>query len=431
MALTALEVENYKCFGRAQRIDLRPITVLLGKNNAGKSALARLPLLLATGFNTDLQEPLDTYARGVDVGGSFTDLVHGHSTHGSIRFGLQFELDGDGLLTVESTVQNVVELRRQIVSRCRLQVGDNEIRLEWDYERARESMNKYFVHHDGHTYETSVVFAGLLPAKGFGSDLPDPLKAKVDRLVQTARDNFGVVRYLGPFRDRPQRLYRMPTRQPSDIGTLGEDAPSMLALDHVRYDGVLRAAVNRYLHENLTGWRLSVDASSGSYSLVLTPDWDQDQNVNLVDTGTGVAQVLPIFVQRAIDELEQNTPSESRIEIVEQPELHLHPSAHAQLADLYIGASLSNFTRFIIETHSETFVLRIRRRIAEGALDPSRVGIYFVEHETGESILRRIGLDSSGDVDYWPEGVFSEDYEETKALADAQIKRQGDGASRD
>jgi predicted ATPase len=84
-----------------------------------------------------------------------------------------------------------------------------------------------------------------------------------------------------------------------------------------------------------------VDASSGSYSLVLTPDWDQTQNVNLVDTGTGVAQVLPIFVQRAIDELGQNTSNESRIEIVEQPELHLHPSAHAQLADLYVGVSVS------------------------------------------------------------------------------------------
>lgn len=427
MALSALEVENYKSFGHLQKIDIRPITILLGKNNAGKSALARLPLLLATGIQTTLPEPLelDTYARGVDVGGSFTDLVHGQSPHGRVRFGMRFEVDGGEPLTVESIVQNVVELRMQIVSHCRLQFGKKrEIRLDWNYERAQEKVRKYSVHENNQTYEAKIPFAGLLPARGFSSDLPGSLEDEVDRIAQTARDNFGIVRYLGPFRERPQRLYRMPIRQPSDIGTLGEDAPSMLALDHVRYGGALTAAVNRYLRENLTGWQLSVDASSGSYSLALTPEWDQHQNVNLVDTGTGVAQVLPIFVQRAIDELEQNKSNESRTEIVEQPELHLHPSAHAQLADLYIGASMSNSTRFMIETHSETFILRIRRRIAEGTLDPSRIGIYFVEHEDGESTLRRVGLNSSGEVDYWPEGIFSEDYEETKALADAQIKRQ-------
>jgi len=425
MALSGIEVENYKSFSRAQRIEVRPITVLLGKNNAGKSAVARLPLLLDTGIHTDSPEPLDTYARGVDVGSAFTDLVHGHSPHGSVRFALQFEpASAAGPLVVESTVQNVVELQMQIVSRCRLQAGDQQILFEWNYQQAQQGVNRYSVYHQGSVYEANVPFAGLLPVGSSVVDFPDAINSEVAALVKAAKDGFGLVRYLGPFRDRPQRQYRMPTRLPLEIGTLGQDAPSILALDHARYGGRLTEIVNGHLQKNLPGWQLSVSAGSGSYSLALTPDWDPTQSINLVDTGTGVAQVLPIFVQRAIDEINAGSADESRIEIVEQPELHLHPSAHAQLADLYIAASAaSDNTRFMIETHSETFILRIRRRIAEGTLNPSQVAIYFVEHEAGESTLRRIGLDSDGNVDYWPDGVFSEDYEETKALAEAQIRK--------
>jgi len=56
----------------------------------------------------------------------------------------------------------------------------------------------------------------------------------------------------------------MPTRLPLEIGTLGEDAPSILALDHARYGGELTAIVNRHLRQNLPGWQLSVSTSSGT-----------------------------------------------------------------------------------------------------------------------------------------------------------------------
>jgi predicted ATPase len=50
--------------------------------------------------------------------------------------------------------------------------------------------------------------------------------------------------------------------------------------------------------------------------------------------------------------------------IIEQPELHLHPSAQAVLADLFIKKSREG-VRFLVETHSEHILLRLQRRIAE------------------------------------------------------------------
>jgi predicted ATPase len=141
----------------------------------------------------------------------------------------------------------------------------------------------------------------------------------------------------------------------------------------------------------------------------------------LADAGTGVAQELPILVQRVLDVLEH--PSSSTLEIIEQPELHLHPAAHAALADLYLEAARNTGVRFLIETHSEALLLRLRRRIAEGSHSPESVAIYFVDQRDGASTVRRVRIDSSGQLDYWPEGVFSEDYEEARALASAQLAK--------
>jgi predicted ATPase len=93
------------------------------------------------------------------------------------------------------------------------------------------------------------------------------------------------------------------------------------------------------------------------------------------------------------------------------------------LADLYLAAVKRTSTRFLIETHSETLLLRLRRRIAEG-LDPATVAVYFVDRVAGVSVARRIHIDADGNLDYWPTGVFSEDFEETRKLALAQRERR-------
>jgi len=69
----------------------------------------------------------------------------------------------------------------------------------------------------------------------------------------------------------------------------------------------------------------------------------------------------------------------------------------------------------LIETHSETFVLRIRRRIAEG-LPPEQVVLYWVDDESIQTVLRRIGFGEDGSVEGWPEGWFSTASDEVRAI---------------
>ncbi|MCP4107996.1 MAG: AAA family ATPase [Desulfobacteraceae bacterium] len=152
--------------------------------------------------------------------------------------------------------------------------------------------------------------------------------------------------------------------------------------------------------------------------MVLRNPENPSVEVNIADVGTGIAQVLPIIVQR---QFEGGTGSENSLEIVEQPELHLHPGAHGDLADLYVDAVKHTGTNFIIETHSENFILRIRRRIAEGKLDSEKAIIYWINDELGSiRSVQPINIKPDGNVDFWPASVFAEDFEEVRAIRRAQ-----------
>jgi hypothetical protein len=229
------------------------------------------------------------------------------------------------------------------------------------------------------------------------------------------------VTYLGPFRDAPQRSYRFPGGLPQNVGRFGATAPDLLAADAKRRGGAVLKAVAAWYHKNLGGWRLDVDmgSSGDTFSLVLRPPKGLPAAaVNLTDVGAGLSQVLPVVTQRLF---EQVTGKRGSLEIIEQPELHLHPRAHGSLADLYITAVEVPGTRFLIETHSENFLLRVRRRIAEGTLAAEKVRIYWVDDNHGEgSRITPIEVLSDGEVSTWPPGIFSEDFEELKAIRAAQ-----------
>jgi predicted ATPase len=111
--------------------------------------------------------------------------------------------------------------------------------------------------------------------------------------------------------------------------------------------------------------------------------------------------------------------------------MHLHPGAHAELGELYLRTAAETGTRFLIETHSETLLLRLRRLIAEPDNDftADLVGVYVVDQTDGVSTVTRVDLDELGNLGPgWPDGYFSQDYIEVRAMAAAQLRRGADVA---
>ncbi|GIH02728.1 hypothetical protein Rhe02_07950 [Rhizocola hellebori] len=419
--LTRLAFNNFRCFKDRQELDLRPVTVVLGKNNSGKSAFTRAAMVFQTGFATDTTEarraPMDLDRLGHESVASFTDLVYRHSPHGHIN--VQILLNDNRVRSIEAQIQNIDGERRQVVSKLLLELSFGIWELVWSH-KGSEYQQKWTAHDGGSRIDHGIVeFQGLVPKY-----LPPVLQPGRESSFELARhctSAYGRIRYLSPFREPVRREHYLPVGTPETVGDHGQHFAAVLAHDQVRGGGRVRQRVNELMYEVLPDWSLEEMPDGRLFTTVLQSRVDPHLVVNIADTGSGVVQLLPMLVQQALDDV--SGQKEPTLYIVEEPELHLHPAAHAQLADLYLRAAKTTGNRFLIETHSESLLLRLRRRIAEELASPDDVGVYFVEHDGRTASARRIFIDESGMLSFWPDGVFTEDFEEVRALTQAQMRR--------
>jgi predicted ATPase len=135
------------------------------------------------------------------------------------------------------------------------------------------------------------------------------------------------------------------------------------------------------------------------------------QKVDLHDVGSGVPFVLPVLY----------AVSAQGFIGVQQPELHLHPALQSSLADVFIEElHRENCGQFVIETHSEHFLLRLLRRIRhtekgktlseDNKLTNDQIAVYYFDPQVGGgTIVSRQLVTPLGDFyNDWPRGFFSE-----------------------
>lgn len=222
--------------------------------------------------------------------------------------------------------------------------------------------------------------------------------------------------YIGPLRDEPTRNARLAISSGKTTGKKGEDLAVML---HLKLKNkIFRKRFNNYLqklhiaNEIVTSESyLDIGTSkklTGYINVLLEKN---GQFNSLVDVGFGTSQVLPIVFELMAQK--------NRLMLIEQPELHLHPSAQAELGELF-NDSIKSGNQLIVETHSVTLIERIRKLIRKGELSNKDVRIIYVQNQesSGSSICKQIGFLSDGDFDTaWPEKDFFGE-REAEALSD-------------
>jgi predicted ATPase len=150
------------------------------------------------------------------------------------------------------------------------------------------------------------------------------------------------------------------------------------------------------------------------HKIIVTQDGVE---LELTDVGFGISQVLPILVQAYL------SPKDS-ITIIEQPEIHLHPKMQAWLTDALIKIALEENKNFIIETHSETLIRRIRLRIVDNnsSLQKDHIAIYYIERddENIHSNLNKIDIKDNGDIN-WPKNFMDVEINDILAIQQFNI----------
>jgi predicted ATPase len=120
---------------------------------------------------------------------------------------------------------------------------------------------------------------------------------------------------------------------------------------------------------------------------------------SLNDVGFGISQFLPIIVA----DLQLNKSSTL---FVAQPEIHLHPSVQSSFGDYLLSQIKKSSKKYIIETHSEYLLNKIRLGIVKGEIDENDVKVFFTDNQGEEAVIHKIIFNKQGQILNAPENFF-------------------------
>lgn len=232
----------------------------------------------------------------------------------------------------------------------------------------------------------------------------------LDALSSSLKTYYSDVEYIGPARARSERFYRQQELQVADISPDGRNLPMFLASLDEREQSELSEWV-----EDRFGYGVKLDRVGSHISINLMQDGEE---INVIDTGYGVSQVLPVLAQiwwmghqarymRRGPRSMNSTP----ILTIEQPELHLHPAHQALLAEVFADVvrrspDLDNPISLIVETHSEALINKIGELIYDGKIDSDAVQIVVFGEGDGDENVSLSTYGSDGVLMNWPHGFF-------------------------
>lgn len=454
--LTQLQIQNFKGWRDTGLIRMAPITLFFGANSSGKSSIGQfLMMLKQTAESPDRRAVFFPGGPTSAVQlGSFQDMVFQHNLAAKIAFRYRWSLPeplkirdliseapytGDSLDFEAQVGLDNQEQHTLAVERFRYQLLNGEdvaLAVGLDKQAARKEYKPTFEHYQlmserGRPWSIreTVRFYGFpdeMVARYKNADFLQDLNLEHEKLFRS-------LAYLGPLRTKAQRLYPWSGIKPESVGYSGENTVAAILAARSRRLSLgprLRTApfeevIARKLQELGLIDEFTVNPISEQrqdYEVKVRTRGATDA-VDLPDVGFGVSQVLPVLVQCFY------APPGSII-LMEQPEIHLHPSAQSALADVMIDAinarenGKARNIQLIIETHSEHFLRRLQRRIAENKVAQSQVAAYFADITKAPAALDPLQIDMYGHIRNWPENFFGDEMEDITEQAKAGLLKR-------
>ena len=397
-----LQFEGIRCFSTPQSARIRPLTILVGENSSGKStflALCQIASALAGGTKELPFNQAPFLLGAYDQIASWRGGRAGRAK--SFSVGLSLTEDRRGGTFVAEFFPEAGQ-----PSLCKWSLRKGNTHLNGTFNRPDtasflETHRGTMILPDFATFHP--MFLGI-PVKYW---YPDGEASALERLLSGAehkeleiawelfRTSFGTGTYaLAPIRSSPQRTYDPVSAIAKPEGS---HVPMLLAsmLDSER--AALWSAMREFgfgsglfdqIEVNRKGRKESDPFQIGIRS--------GGPSVNLVDVGYGVSQVLPIIVDAL-----QGAASNQTL-LLQQPEVHLHPRAQAELGSFFVRLA-NKKRRFIVETHSDYLVDRVRREVREGRLRPDDVSLLYFERGQHGSTVHNLDLDKGGSIENPPE----------------------------
>ena len=451
--ITELKLSNFRLFDDEVTVRFRPITVLIGQNNSGKSSVIKFLLMLKQSLDRESAQFLNPQDEKVGLG-DFNDLKNVSNPTG-VGQTLPFE-KGEALKAFSSyketqkqefsnkisiikkedlffqlTVKEKKSSGDPVVSYIRekynLSNNQNDIAMFYStsarvsYQKKHQNVKEHKItgSYNQNSFKLKKEVFDDFKLLDFSNEWKNASyntsknktnvlkKTAEENIVKTLINNINNLYHLLPVRNigkdsivsgpiptvsvGPDGLYTLPHLQKMYNN---EDTMQLkFILSHIKEVAGLKGI--KFELESIISKCFGVNKLTGAEVLIKY-------------FGFGVSQCLPIFIQGAL------MPQHSSL-MVEQPEVQLHPTAQLELGSFFADLWKKRQVGSIIETHSDNILLRLRRLIAKGDLKPEDVSVAFLDFDTEKQqpVVKNLNIEQDGSMeDGLPMEFFGKNIEE-------------------
>ena len=360
--ITQIHLQNFKCF---RTVDIRPkqITAFVGANGTGKSSVLQAFGLLKQSI----------------------DAVRVSRSVYALSMGCDLKLDGP-IVNISDPAALSTDL-------------------------THESPEIYFAGVEGTT--------GIRPTFSYRVKI---LSNQLEPLDQLHEDTFDLafsvlseLRIILALRGLTRPTYELGEKHANDVSLIEGFAQqeAQLATNLVYSEKSVEKISSLLKRVTGVGLRSSIVPSRA----VEVKSVAELESFNIVSEGFGTNSLIMLLLQLTSAEKDATV-------MIEEPEIHLHPKAQAELAEVLVEVALEEDKQVIMTTHSEHITGRLLTLVAEGKLTPDDVAIYaFEKDEHGVCTAKDLRVNSDGTIEGGINDFFETNLAEMNRFAQAQFNR--------
>jgi len=397
-----LIIENIRSFSGRHAIPIKPLTLLTGENSSGKSTLLAALSIISDPYGSPLHPRFNEPPYALGNYESIATFDEGNSTYApSFALGYK-QSENQGIESITTYINNQGWVRISSIA-AKNNKSEGELKFLW---KPTEMDVDIRVMSEGNVYgpvlipfgpegqsdrsvNFSIFIAVTLLAHTIGSlnstgkNLDMPIQ-EVSSLFSQRQQN---ALSIAPIRTKPRRTYDEVTQE---FAPEGGHIPFVLA--NVLDNPVLRTTIERFgsesgLYTKLDVKKLGEQLSDPTQVMVTS----SNRAINLINVGYGVSQILPVVVESIL-------AKPQTLLLVQQPEVHLHPRAQAALGSFFVDLTANGSKQFVVETHSDYIIDRVRTEVARGIIPAEDVGILYLEKHGFETTVYSLELSDTGDI---------------------------------
>lgn len=451
-----LRIQNFKGWKDTSSIRMAPITLFFGANSSGKSSIGQFLMMLKQTVESSDRKAV-FYPGGKNSAvqlGSYQEMVFHRNADYNITFDYRWTLLNDlkfkDPLSDQVFFGDELDFSAEVESNDLMKNLPQVSKFKYSlFNKDKQSLSIGLSRKSGkREYAATAEQYSLVRKKMRAWALKDVVRfygfpdevvayyqnaAFVQDLNLAHEKLFNSIFYLGPLRTKAERLYTWSGITPESVGFSGENTIAailaakgrQISLGNRKRAKPLEEIIAIKLKEMglIDGFRVTpISEQRQEYEVKVCTKGSQDW-VDLPDVGFGISQVLPVLVQCFYAPY-------GAIILMEQPEIHLHPNAQSALADVMIDVinskenGIDRNIQLIIETHSEYFLRRLQRRIAEDSVPQEKVSAYFANTSKPPATLESLTIDIFGNILNWPDNFFGDEMGDITGQAKAAIKKR-------